>query len=252
VVILGGWKSADEFRYTWTWSAAGWKRSTVTSPTPRAGAIMGYDRAHGQVVLFGDESKSISGFAYLADTLDLGWAAWKLRSLATLPSLEPWPRRGRLIMFGGAAANGASFNANWSWDGNDWTLENPANSPPARRNAGMAFEEARRVIVLFGGTVPGQKLSDTGTYDGSTWTEQHPATDPGGGWARLAYEPTTRRLVGLAQWVVTRFKRPGTGMESPGAAGPWKRTARFLWTGKHDEAGIGSTGVARCRRNQFN
>jgi hypothetical protein len=246
VVMFGGRRYPSglnpyDLGETWTWNAGGWKRAALTGPAPgpRVAATMGYDRAHGLLVLFGGMSTAAPGFSYFGDTWTWDGTAWKPRSPATVPkprasaSMAWDSNSGRLIMFGGATDNNASFNATWSWDGNDWTLLNPVNSPPARRNAGLAFDETRNVLVLYGGTRPLEMLSDTWTYDDRTWTQQHPATDPGGGWASLAYEPASKRLAGLALsgplgegvqetwfWDGAAWNSGGVGSAAPAAYGP--------------------------------
>src|SRR5881397_3502990 len=44
----------------------------------------------------------------------------------------------------------------WTWRDGTWRKLVPANSPPPRTWAGMAYDEARREIVLFGGGGRGQ------------------------------------------------------------------------------------------------
>lgn len=53
--------------------------------------------------------------------------------------------RGRVVLFGGQGSSDT-----WEWDGNDWTLRSPNNSPPARSRHAMAYDSARQHVVLFG------------------------------------------------------------------------------------------------------
>lgn len=53
--------------------------------------------------------------------------------------------------------------------------------PPARTEAGLAYDGDTRTSVLFGGLQgqdPSGQLNDTWTWDGRTWTEQHPGQSP--------------------------------------------------------------------------
>jgi Galactose oxidase, central domain len=80
------------------------------------------------------------------------------------------------VLFGGQV-NNVLVNETWTWNGTTWTLQHPRNSPSARGNQGMAYDEARRVVVLFGGVniAKGgrvQDLGDTWTWDGTNWVQQ--------------------------------------------------------------------------------
>lgn len=109
---------------------------------------------------------------------------------AASPGADP---RGKLLLFGGASANGEVFKDTWSWDVSKWTEEHPAHSPPGRWAAVMA-QNTGSGLVLFGGsqTAPDlnfdrdleaggpdeQMLCDTWTWNGSDWEKRHPATSP--------------------------------------------------------------------------
>ncbi len=60
-----------------------------------------------------------------------------------------------------------------------WTQLSPATSPPARVDAGMAFDSSTGQMILFGGqTVANGNLNDTWNWDGTTWTQLSPASSP--------------------------------------------------------------------------
>src|SRR5487761_1080572 len=85
-----------------------------------------------------------------------------------------------VVLFGGCCdANGGNLGDTWSWDSSKWTQLSPADSPPARFAAGMAYDAGHATIVLFGGKgACGAPCGDTWTWDGTTWSAQHPATSP--------------------------------------------------------------------------
>jgi hypothetical protein len=67
--------------------------------------------------------------------------------------------------------------------------------PSAREGAGVAFDEARGVLVVFGGN-GNPTLNDTWTWDGRYWTQQHPATSPSPRHdAAMAYDAAHRTVV---------------------------------------------------------
>ena len=90
--------------------------------------------------------------------------------------------RGQVIMFGGAKSKTSFFNDTWAYDGKDWKLLSPKNSPSARGDHQMVYDPARARIVLFGGTsvVASQTVhySDTWEWNGTDWTEAKPGSGP--------------------------------------------------------------------------
>ncbi|HEV8065610.1 MAG TPA: kelch repeat-containing protein, partial [Acidimicrobiales bacterium] len=174
--------------------------SPATSPPPRLGAVMAYDPASQDLVLFGGET---TGFAYLADTWTWDGTNWAEASPTTSPpplagaSMAYDAASGQMILFGGYDnLRGPSYNETWSWDGSTWTELSPAHSPPELNQAAMAYDPATATIVMFGGLGAGGDLQGTWTWDGSDWTEQSPGTSPtprrG---ASMAYDAATTGMV---------------------------------------------------------
>jgi hypothetical protein len=87
-------------------------------------------------------------------------------------------KRGVLVLFGGIDGDDTGSPSNmrsdtWSWNGIQWTLHTPTQSPPPRYNAAMGYDPVRDRIVMFGGngTDNISNLDDTWEWDGTTWTE---------------------------------------------------------------------------------
>jgi hypothetical protein len=96
------------------------------------------------------------------------------------PDMTPPPRT---IMFSGSDSNGKMLQDTWAYDGNNWISLIPANSPPGRMKAYMAFDSHRKVVVMFGGLIyvsPSMSVfkNDTWEFDGSTWTQVQTKTSP--------------------------------------------------------------------------
>lgn len=108
--------------------------------------------------------------------------------------------RGRLVVFGGDAANtGYSSTTDfWEWDGAAWSRPAPAVLPPVLHYAQMAYAPALGGCVLAGRA-----------YQGTTWTDHCWLWD-GSLWTRLGDTPTQGHLAydGLAQHLV--LISPGT------------------------------------------
>jgi len=80
------------------------------------------------------------------------------------------------VLFGGQTAKGTSGDT-WTWDPrrSKWREMSPAHKPPPRRDAAMAYDPGRQVIVLSRGLIPdqggGHEAAATWTWNGSDWTE---------------------------------------------------------------------------------
>ncbi len=125
----------------------------------------------------------------------------------------------QLIEFGGF--NGSTdLNDTWDWDGNTWTELSPAQNPPARQDASMAFDPAMGPsgeLLLFGGISGSTYLDDTWAWNGATWTGSRRSVRALG---RTRHWPTTRAppkwSCSEARIRVARLGTRGLGMEAPG------------------------------------
>ena len=83
-----------------------------------------------------------------------------------------------------------------------WRLMTPAISPPARAEAGLAFDG--QGVMLFGGapyTYPVTLLDDTWRWDGQSWTNLRPANAPSARAASaIAYDPVRQRVILFGGW----------------------------------------------------
>ncbi len=95
------------------------------------------------------------------------------------------------FLFGGSDEYGNDQNDTWTWDGLNWTQQNPANPPAARDGGAMAYDPALGQVVLFGGEQNPQSpnyINDTWVWSGTTWTSVNFPNSPG---ARYAYNQFT-------------------------------------------------------------
>jgi hypothetical protein len=117
-------------------------------------------------------------------------------------------RRDRLVVFGGADANGQFLGDTWELApaafGWQWIQRTPTQSPPRRWQHKMDYDPARGVVVMTGGYGNPQcgqycasHLNDVWEYDGDTWTQRVPSTSlpavrEGAG---FAYDSHSQRFV---------------------------------------------------------
>jgi hypothetical protein len=81
-----------------------------------------------------------------------------------------------VVMFGGLAD--LNPNNTWTWDGTNWTMQNPATQPPHLYGPGAAFDAHLKGVISFGGGLGGVDQTDTWAWTGSNWVKLAPATVP--------------------------------------------------------------------------
>lgn len=214
LLLFGGMTSTGLSAETWAYEgSSGWvKLSPAESPPALRGASMAYDPATGQLVLFGGATESGVSAETWAYERSSGWV--KLSPAESPPAREGAsmvydPASEQLILFGGYTANGYAAKADsaetWTYDGSTWVKQSPAQSPPARYGASIAYDQASAQIVMFGGETEQSEGSETGeagvsgetwVYEGSSWVKQSLAGGPSPrSFASMGYDPATDQLV---------------------------------------------------------
>lgn len=169
---------------TWHFDGGDWKLLPVIIPSPIRYSLLAeavYDSNKQVVVLQsglainGSETFVLNNgkFEFVAtrgDTVDLFEFGLTYDSM-----------RHRVVLFGGWRCRAVEEDdclknpqhGTWEFDGEDWYVVEPRQSPPARYGHAMAYDESRGVTVLFGGMGEnGTTLNDTWEYDGVTWTQR--------------------------------------------------------------------------------
>jgi len=183
----------DTGAQTFTWSAAGTPSWMAHNPvsSPQVGEpMMAFDEARGKAVLFGGLFVQSPGpppvVHPVADTWLWDGSNWQQLALTTFPSRRVRGSmvfdgaRQKIVLFGGCSDNACAslLNDTWTFDGTAWTREQPANSPPARHNAVMAYDPVNATIVLFGGATASGITNDQWTWNGVNWIQSSPAVVP--------------------------------------------------------------------------
>jgi hypothetical protein len=116
-------------------------------------------------------------------------ATWLKLSPATSPPARSGPGMAYdpvqklVVLFGGIALGHKPeyLSDTWAFNGTTWAELQPADSPPPRQQAGMAYDFAAKQIVLFSGIGRNSTtLFDTWTWDGTNWAKMQPSgSQPG-------------------------------------------------------------------------
>jgi hypothetical protein len=182
LVLFGGCTKKDcPNGETWRYQDGGWFNLTpglARAPAPRTDAAMVYDASDGYLLLFG----GLGAAGPLSDTWIFQYGQWTPLSL---PSAAPVPPArtsagitydaadSDVLLFGGAAANGAPLGDTWGFAGGLWTnLTQAGGAGPAPRSAfGLAYDPTTSRVVLFGGTGScGMTCGDTWSFAQGHWT----------------------------------------------------------------------------------
>lgn len=179
---------------TWLWDGASWSQARGSrAPAPRNTTHLVYDALTETVLLFG-------GIGLDGSPLNDVWlwdgANWSEQQ----PVQQPLPLGGaalacdlksrQVILFGGITTTGDAPGANrtgtfsnttWLWDGAQWTALPASQTPPARVNGQMVYDEARQQTLLFGGYGPAGYLNDMWLWRGTGWEKLSPPALPSPG-----------------------------------------------------------------------
>ena len=197
MVIFGGNTSSNPAtRDTWTWDGKYWRHvHPSVSPPARAGAVMAYDAARRNVVLFGGDS-----------TWTWNGITWQLRHPVHQPPVQVNPGQfgvamqydpqTKTVLLLGAPSNktleALGPTAMFSWNGSDWKLLTPQTPSPL----GAMTSGGRQVLMLAGGQVGGRYVTQTWRWDGTNWSLLDVKTNlPLLGTTSSAYDPGRDQLV---------------------------------------------------------
>ncbi|MEA2328648.1 MAG: large repetitive protein [Thermoanaerobaculia bacterium] len=171
---------------TWTYDGTVWTQVKKNPAPSRSLTSMWYDPILKKTVIYGGLGRLTSNdrltrFSDMWTFDGIGWTQLK-------PDVTPGmrygaeiavdPKTGHAILFGGirvdidANNNQVQVYANdtWEWDGTTWKKITPARTPPARENAGFAFDPIRNELVMFGG-YSGFYLSDLWSFANGQWSQ---------------------------------------------------------------------------------
>ena len=143
---------------TWTWDGTTWtQQHPATSPPAREFAVMAYDAAAGDAVLFGGDDSNTGGQT-LGDTWTWDGTTWTQQHPATSPPARAFAAMAydaatsTAVLFSGVSSGATQiFGDTWTWDGTTWTQQHPATHPRRRWGASMAYDAAAGNAVMFGG-----------------------------------------------------------------------------------------------------
>ncbi|MBN2575859.1 MAG: hypothetical protein JXP73_14930, partial [Deltaproteobacteria bacterium] len=92
------------------------------------------------------------------------------------------PSTGKTYVFGGYEnMKGQALDDLWEWNGSTWALVPTKQRPPARGDAGLAYDPARESLILFGGSGywGSSVYNDTWEWSQSRgWTQLKPFSNP--------------------------------------------------------------------------
>jgi hypothetical protein len=152
--------NGTRLRDVWLWNGTTWDELIPRNRTPsgRDSFAMAYHPAKDKVILFGGNGGANE--TWLWDGRDWAGAGSTVIPPATVGNAMAYsPLKGSIVMF---TENGET----WLWN-DEWSRLNPSRSPPARRNARMAWDEEKLKVILFGGDGRG----DAWQWTGDEWLE---------------------------------------------------------------------------------
>ena len=157
LVLFGGLGGGGALSDTWAWnsSTSTWAQlSPATSPLARSAAVMAYDPATSQLVLFGGGNTT----SPYSDTWTWNGTTWDQLYPSVSPpgrnfaTLAYDPTSSQLLLSGGCSTltltTACVMSDTWAWDGS-WSQLSPATAPSPRWASTMAFDANDNEMVLF-------------------------------------------------------------------------------------------------------
>ena len=201
LVIHGGLQSRTNFDETWAWDGRTWTKFEDSSLGGREGAVMSYDQARAQIILFGgsDSSMEVHG-----DTWAWDGQMWTKISDSGPAARFPGgmiydPARQEVLLYSGhfAAATGefTDYDDLWAWDGSAWQeVTAEGDTPGQRTHAGFVFDPVSERVLLFGS---GSDIfqGDVWAWDGLHWAEIPTSSTPVRSGFNVAYDRVRDRFV---------------------------------------------------------
>jgi hypothetical protein len=220
LVFGGGSGPNPPTNETWTWDGKYWVHlRPAVSPAGRDGAVMAYDAAHRNVVLFGGsvfQKLSPAGGCCQLTPVDDTWTwdgtTWHQMHPRNQPrfggfdqsssmQFDPVSRMVVLFGFSQSAAGVAPTPEVWSWNGSDWKKLPPTTLPTS---PSAIVNDGHQLLLLTGAMVGGRYITQTLAWTGTDWSLLHPTVSlPLIGTASGAYDPGRKELVLLTgdTWV---------------------------------------------------
>lgn len=187
---------------TWTWDGKNWTlHHSASAPPARSSAVMAYDAAHHDVVLFGGTALTATpapgGPAYLNDTWTWNGSTWKEQHPAHEPTFDfSWPATmafdpvsRTVFLFGFTKSTSGNVtnmrSETWSWGGADWAQLSPSSSP---QGTGAMVGGGTNLLLIAG---------QIWRWDGSNWIGVGPLHNDATGLGSAAYDPQRGQIVSL-------------------------------------------------------
>jgi len=213
VVLFGGiGLNGVELQDTWEWDGSKWNMmSPATPPRTRHHHAMAYDADRHVIVMYGGFTAN-PGPTDLKDTWEWNGMNWTQVQTTQNPggmngldghamAYDQW--RHVTVLYGGTQDTGSQLvlpNQTWEYNGQDWqnvTPADPNNSPPARGNAALVYNESITEVMVFGGSDGSSKnYDDTWMWDGTKWAQFSSSPHPDARTQHaMAYDRLRNRVV---------------------------------------------------------
>jgi hypothetical protein len=147
---------------------------STTPPPPRGEAAVAFDKARGDMVLFGGTSFP----AALGDTWTWDGKLWTQHHAAAGPEARYYgamaydDARQQVVLFGGIGVGQAALQDTWAWNGRTWRQLHTAQAPAygySWQAPQMAYDPISRRVIIYGFTE--DYKPQMWAWNGSDWTQ---------------------------------------------------------------------------------
>jgi hypothetical protein len=175
-----------------------WTQHVGSGPPARNAAMMVYDAALGEDVLFGGVLTDPGEHEIYNDTWTYNGTTWTQQNPATSPPAAYFSSMAYDAALGVVVLYINDNSQTWTYNGTTWTQQFPADNPGDVNGPSMDYDAALGEIVLI--TQPADSTptatDQTWTYNGSNWVQQDPSVSPPySADFELSYDPGIGQMV---------------------------------------------------------
>lgn len=128
---------------------------------------LAYDTNRSKMIGFGQIGDAYNNYA--GSVFELSATTWSAVTTNIVPFSDVFvydSARQLIVAFGAGTTERESVsNLLWTYDGTDWSLANPLNSPKPRNSSFLIYDSANDKVIMYGGTDKySQSLSDMWEY----------------------------------------------------------------------------------------
>lgn len=168
-IVFGGFDGVTNLRDTWEFDGTTWIQTGTDGPVV-VNPMLAFDAARDEVLLVGTVSAADPAVMYRYTRP--GWeqiAPETVPACVNLAAMVYQDHDQKVVLVGGACANGSPSSKTWEWNGTNWTDVQTRGSTGGIYAHSLVYDSARGYTILFGGIDVIGERNSTFIYRNGLW-----------------------------------------------------------------------------------